>query len=301
MWGAVVMIGVSLIDGYLSSKQNDAATTVAADQAYNNWVFNQNYTNLAKSQQQEKWNLAGLERSTVMQAAQRTQNFENMKIQFDSWARESQIQAHESQVQAKVEMQNTEIQKIEDSMQVMEMQGKADHVMRSEAYNKLAQTQMVQVAYSGRVSGEGSVDAIMTKSQEDYRWDQAWNADLLTISKASLEADQTNIARAGYLELRNTAKNSATERYLSSAQSKISQIGSDMNYYNTSDQVNLMYQSAVFDREYSNKLIDLEQQKQAMNLDQSQQNIGLLNYNNSINTQKSYVNAAGKYIGQMDT
>jgi len=60
---------------------------------------------------------------------------------------------------------------------------------RNEGYNDVMATAMVMGAASGRVMGEGSIQAIFDKSESDYNWDQMWAANNLEIQEAATYQD----------------------------------------------------------------------------------------------------------------
>jgi len=104
-------------------------------------------------------------------------------------------------IMAEVTSQNAQVQDLTRMQDAMKLQGKADAMMRKEGYNDVAAMQMVMGAASGRLTSEGSMSAIMDKSQEDYKWDQMWAMNSETIALASIERDKVNIYAAGLNKL----------------------------------------------------------------------------------------------------
>lgn len=98
---------------------------------------------------------------------------------------------------ASVTSANKKADELQRAQDIMVMQGKADSVIRTENYNEAAAMQMVMGAASGRTFGEGSIDAIMSKSHEDFMWDQIWHTNSEEISKAAIQQDKASIYEAG--------------------------------------------------------------------------------------------------------
>ena len=112
----------------------------------------------------------------------------------------SRMATANSQIAA-VNSQNAKVLELQRADQIMQIQGKADSVMRAESYNDLMATSMVMGAVSGRVIGEGSIAAIFEKSESDFMWDQMWGRTSLEISQAALYQDMSNIYEAGSISL----------------------------------------------------------------------------------------------------
>lgn len=123
---------------------------------------------------------------------------------------------------ASVHSQNAKALQLERNVDIMRMQGKADGVMRADTYNEMAATAMVMGAASGRVFGEGSMQAIMDKSSEDYMWDKMWAKNSLEISEAAVFQDIENVFEAG-----------ATSLMLGTEQLEVARLGSMAGQANT--------------------------------------------------------------------
>lgn len=102
---------------------------------------------------------------------------------------------------ASVHSQNAKVEELEKVSEMVAMQGKADAMIRKENYNDVQSMAMVMGAASGRVLGEGSVDAIFTKSKSDFMWDNMWAQNSQDITQAAIEQDKANIYRAGATSL----------------------------------------------------------------------------------------------------
>ncbi len=104
---------------------------------------------------------------------------------------------------ASVHSQNAKVEELKRMDEMMQMQGKADAVIRKEDYNDMAATQLVMGAASGRVVSDagGSIGKIIEKSENDFMWDQMWNANIQEISQAALYQDMKNIYQAGATSL----------------------------------------------------------------------------------------------------
>jgi len=123
---------------------------------------------------------------------------------------------------AQVNSQNAKVKELERTGEIMQMQGKADAVIRKENYNQTQSMAMVMGAASGRVFGEGSVSTIMDKSRSDFMWDQLWAKNSLEISEAALEQDKQNIYQAG-----------STSLMLGQQELEVSRLGSMAGQQNT--------------------------------------------------------------------
>ncbi len=102
---------------------------------------------------------------------------------------------------ASVNSQNAKVDELKRSVDIMQLQGKADSLIRKESYNDTMALSMVMGAASGRVFGEGSMDAIFDKSESDYMWDQLWAKNSQEISEAAMYRDMENIYEAGQTSL----------------------------------------------------------------------------------------------------
>ena len=102
---------------------------------------------------------------------------------------------------AQTTSQNYKAEELTRIGDLMQMQGKADSMMRKESYNDTQAMAMVMGAASGRVFGSGSVGAIMDKSESDFMWDQMWATNNEKISMAALEQDKANVFRSGNTSL----------------------------------------------------------------------------------------------------
>lgn len=131
-------------------------------------------------------------------------------------------QATASSMIAQVSSQNSKVKELERAGEIMQMQGKADAVIRKEAYNETQSMAMVMGAVSGRVFGSGSMETIMDKSKSDYMWDQLWAKNSLEISEAALEQDKLNIYQAG-----------ATSLMLGQQELEVARLGSMAGQQNT--------------------------------------------------------------------
>ncbi len=134
--------------------------------------------------------ISALGASANKKAAQKSMN---AQAELDQATRVSSAKAMIAQTTS----QNVKVEELTRVGDIMQMQGKAESLMRKERYNDTQAMAMVMGAASGRVFGEGSVDIIMDKSNSDFMWDQMWAANNETISMAALEQDKANIYRAG--------------------------------------------------------------------------------------------------------
>ena len=124
---------------------------------------------------------------------------------------------------ASVSSQNAKVERLTRSGELMEMQGKADGVIRRENYNEVQAMALVMGAASGRVTSHGSLESIRSKSESDFMWDEMWATNATKISKAAIEADKYNIYNAG-----------STSLMLGKEQLEVARLGSMAGQENTS-------------------------------------------------------------------
>ncbi len=159
-----------------------------------------------------------------------TQESLNRQAKID----EAQSIATSNAMIAKVNSQNKKLEDIDRSIDIMKTQGKADSMMRLEGFNEIAAMQLVMGAASGRVSGVGSIGAIMNKSREDFMWDQMWNSNTIKINENIMEQDKSNILESGYNSLWGAQEAAG-----------INVQAQQQQYQNTADSVQLRYDQTV--------------------------------------------------------
>ena len=135
---------------------------------------------------------------------------------------------------AQVSSQNAQAEQLQRTSEIMETQGKADAMIRKENYNDTAAMQMVMGAASGRVFGEGSLGAIMDKSQSDFMWDQMWATNSEIISQAAIQQDITSIYQAG-----------ATSLILGAEQLDVARLASQAGQQNTAAQAQQAFNNTL--------------------------------------------------------
>ena len=155
-------------------------------------------------------------------------------ITAQSHAAEAQREATATGLIAQVSAQNHKAEDLDRTAKAMKMTAKAQTVMREEKYNQLAAIQMVAAAASGRITNSGSVNAIFSKSHEDYKWDQLWNDNKLAINLASIQRDKTRVYEAGATALR-----------LGALQLEVQRETSEANIHSTAAQANQAYSNTV--------------------------------------------------------
>jgi len=135
---------------------------------------------------------------------------------------------------ATVHSQNAKVKELQRANDIMQMQGKADAMIRQEDYNDTMATAMVMGAASGRVFGQGSMDAIMDKSESDFMWDQMWAKNSLEISEAALHQDMKNVYQAG-----------ANSLLLGREQLEVARLGSMAGQQNTAAQAQAAFNNSI--------------------------------------------------------
>jgi len=168
----------------------------------------------------------------------------NQQAVIDEKAREAQA----SSLIAQVESQNWQVEKLDRQKDIMKMQGRADALSRTQNYNETMEVAMVMGAASGRVFGEGSIQAIFDESKSNFVFEQMWYANNEIISEAAIEADKTNILKAGFQTLLYGAKQSEINRLLSQNQQEMQGIQTGM-------QMNQIQQS--FDRSITQSIVGI--------------------------------------------
>jgi len=125
-----------------------------------------------------------------------------MKQMKEAAAADTQARkAEANSIIARVEADDFKLQQLDFNKRIIQLQGKADSLLRLQNYNDVMEKAVIMGAASGRMLGQGSVKAIYDKSEEEYNWEQLWNANNLIISNAALEVDKTNILKAGATSL----------------------------------------------------------------------------------------------------
>ncbi len=135
---------------------------------------------------------------------------------------------------ASVHSQNAKVNDLKRSVEIMQMQGKADAVLRKESYNEMMATSMVMGAASGRALNEGSTASIMDKSNSDYMWDQMWAKTGIEISEAAMYQDMEEIYKAG-----------ATSLLLGKEQLQVARLGSMAGQSNTAAAAQMAFNNTL--------------------------------------------------------
>lgn len=123
---------------------------------------------------------------------------------------------------ASVNSQNGKVTTLKRNLEIVQMQSKADGLMRKESYNEMAATAMVMGAASGRIMGEGSIDSIFDKSKSDFMWDEMWSKTGLEITEAAVAQDIKTVYESG-----------ATSLLLGGEQLSVARLGSMAGQSNT--------------------------------------------------------------------
>jgi len=148
----------------------------------------------------------------------------NQQAKIDEASRVAQAEAMIAQVAS----DNWQVENIGRQQEILKLQGKSESLIRSKNYNDTMEVAMVMGAASGRVFGVGSLGALFDKSAENFKFEQMWHADNEIISDAALEADKTNIYRAGNNTLIYGTKNTKINRLLSQNQQQMQSIQNGM-------------------------------------------------------------------------
>lgn len=135
---------------------------------------------------------------------------------------------------ASVNSQNAKVDSMKRSVEIMQMQAKADGLIRLENYNEMAASAMVMGAASGRVMNEGSLGAIFDKSKSDFMWDNMWSRTGAEINEAAVYQDIENIYEAG-----------STSLMLGKEQLGVSRLGSMAGQQNTAAQAQQAFNNTL--------------------------------------------------------
>jgi len=162
-----------------------------------------------------------------------------MKLQAntDEFSRESQAKAFI----ANVESDNWQVQQLAQQQKLLELRGLSDRTIMLENYNDTMEMSMVMGAASGRTLGSGSIDAIFSKSQEDFNFEQMWNLDSEIITNAAIEADKTNIYKAGY----NTLLGGADQMYIARQRSQLGQSNTALSVAQQNNQIQQTFNRSI--------------------------------------------------------
>lgn len=196
--------------------------------------------------------LTGLSMGMSLLGARSNAKAAQKSLNAQAKADEASRRAQASSQIAQVNSQNAKVYDLKRSVEIMQLQGQADAVMRTENYNDMMATAMVMGATSGRALNEGSMESIFNKSKSDYEWDQMWARNSMEISEAAMYQDMSEIYRSGSISLGLGAENLGVSRLASQTGQQNTAARAQQSFNNTLVSAG---QSAI--KHYGPNLLDL--------------------------------------------